>query len=405
MKQYSLLVVIAILVSCIIEIGMALLQLFGLLDSNHNMFALTGTFPNPGPLGGYISICISVMFAYYFWGTSKIVRLLCLFVSLSGIIILPSTQSRSAVLALVVSVFMMIRKIEVGRYYLQKHGKILLFLGIIAIMFMYIIKKSSADGRVFMDSISVRIICKNIRGVGPDNFAGAYGEEQFTYFKQNINNAGDCLDWTNLNENIRLIADCPDRAYNEYIQIGVEYGLVAMLYFISMIIYCIYISYERNDYLCYGLIAFAVFSLFSYPLHLILFQILFSVFIVSCLIPVVIKGEGTGIILFIISTAICHNCVFSSVKKLEREKKVIKEYNKIEQWYENEYYEYVVEDCKKIFEEMQNNRFFLFTYGRSLQFVGSYEKSDSILMMGAKVSSDPMFWNVMGNNVSSTNLF
>lgn len=41
---------------------------------------------------------------------------------------------------------------------------------------------------------------------------------------------------------------------------------------------------------------------------------------------------------------------------------------------------------------------YLFEYGHSLNKMGYYEKSDSILLLGTSLSSDPMFWNVMGNN-------
>lgn len=67
-------------------------------------------------------------------------------------------------------------------------------------------------------------------------------------------------------------------------------------------------------------------------------------------------------------------------------------------WHENEYYEYVIESCEALFEYMKHDSNFLFSYGQSLNKTGQYEKSDSILKMGTEISSDPMFWNVMGNN-------
>ena len=43
----------------------------------------------------------------------------------------------------------------------------------------------------------------------------------------------------------------------------------------------------------------------------------------------------------------------------------------------------------------------MFAFGQSLNKCGEYAKSDSILEMGAAISSDPMFWNVMGNNAKA----
>ena len=41
-----------------------LLQGFGVLKSFHSEFALTGTFGNPGPFGGYLSVVIALLFSY-----------------------------------------------------------------------------------------------------------------------------------------------------------------------------------------------------------------------------------------------------------------------------------------------------------------------------------------------------
>lgn len=69
-----------------------------------------------------------------------------------------------------------------------------------------------------------------------------------------------------------------------------------------------------------------------------------------------------------------------------------------QKWYEYEYYDYVVEDYELLFPYLKRNKQFLFEYGRSLNKTENYEKSDSILSLGTLISSDPMFWNVMGNN-------
>lgn len=67
-------------------------------------------------------------------------------------------------------------------------------------------------------------------------------------------------------------------------------------------------------------------------------------------------------------------------------------------WYDNEYYEFVISDYSQLFDGLKNNSQFLYEYGFSLNKMNYFDKSDSILMMGAKISSNPMFWNVMGNN-------
>ena len=48
---------------------------------------------------------------------------------------------------------------------------------------------------------------------------------------------------------------------------------------------------------------------------------------------------------------------------------------------------------------------FLFAYGQSLNKIGEYEKSNSIIKIGTEISSDPMFWNVMGNNYLAMGMY
>lgn len=73
-------------------------------------------------------------------------------------------------------------------------------------------------------------------------------------------------------------------------------------------------------------------------------------------------------------------------------------WHKVERWHKLEYYDYILEDCESIYPYMNNDYHFLFAYGQSLNKTGNYSLSDSVLQIGTEISSDPMFWAVMGNN-------
>ena len=93
---------------CASEVCLGLSQLLGYRSSNHFIFNITGSFTNPGPYGGFLAISIILLTAYsitykndqaqnlisklLYWSTSII--------AIVAFIILPSTQSRSAILAL-----------------------------------------------------------------------------------------------------------------------------------------------------------------------------------------------------------------------------------------------------------------------------------------------------------------
>lgn len=391
------------------------------------MYAITGQFQNPGPYGGFLSICISMLIAYHvkqknnqqnffskllYWGISLI--------SIVALAILPSTQSRSAILALGYSMILLVFGSESIKnkiiLILKKYSFWLMLCVTALIVGAYLFKKPSADGRLFIDKISIKAMYENVwKGVGLGHFGGAYGEAQACYFKKQIDMKGsDDMDWRAIKEHDRLTADCPDNAFNEYLFIGVEAGLVAMLLFVSVIVAAIVVSFRRDTIWCYGLTAFAVFAIFSYPLHVRQFQIMFPILLVACVADKglsVQKGENmptepfyrdrkhlVGVIAMTLALAALSITMVLKLPEIRKYKQAESAWKETERWHQMEYYEYVVEDCDTLLPYMKHNYRFLFAYGQSLNKTGNYEKSDSVLQMGAEISSDPMFWNVMGNN-------
>ncbi len=427
-QKWMLLIVISFIsFLCVKESVLGVTQLFGHRSSNHYLYALTGSFKNPGPYGGFLAICISLLSAFYLKTKDSPGNLIYIFfhwVSLIAafiaFIILPSTQSRSAILALVCSIILLAfgtksikNKIK---SIIKKHGLLLLLGVTILVVGAYLFKKPSADGRLFMDKICIKAICENgWRGAGLGHFGGAYGTAQANYFKKQIDEKGkDDLDWRVINEHDRITADCPDNAYNEYLFIGVEAGPIAMLLFIGIIISAIIISFKRGTIWCYGMTAFAVFALFSYPLHVKQFQIIFPIILAACVSDRQQNAEDqsgdkeesffknkynlAGIITMVVFLLSLSTFIIVKLPEVRLYKQSEAAWKKAERWHKMEYYEYAVEDCDTLFPYMKHDYRFLFAYGQSLNKTGNYEKSDSILKLGTEISSDPMFWNVMGNN-------
>lgn len=290
----SIIILIALL--CSYELYTGICQLLGVSLSNNVRFAITGSFTNPGPYGGFISVSLILLFAYCVKNHvgrkknhfSNLIYNGVLVVAVAAMIILPSTQSRSSILALVCGIILVafseerIKKKAVP--FLRKYGVwlalILLFIGAGA----YLFKKPSADGRFYMGRICVKAICENgWKGAGVEHFGEAYGQTQAHYFKQQIDENGkDDLDWRAIDEHTRMVADCPDSAFNEYLSIGVEEGPIVMLLFIAVIVTAFVISFRRGTIWCYGLTTLAVFAFFSYPFHLWQFQIMLSFLLAAC---------------------------------------------------------------------------------------------------------------------------
>lgn len=411
-----ILCLVTIVVINLYEIRLGYLQLIGKISSNHILYTITGSFKNPGPYGGFLAVCISLFAAYYIKHTKSknqntLSKLLCWIVSFSALfalIILPSTQSRSAILALGCSMAVLAYDTEKLRIkiiaVLKRYGLWIFLSAAIIGTGAYFFKKPSADGRLFMDKICIKAMCENgLNGAGIGHFGLAYGKAQANYFKKQIEeNGNDDLDWKSIDEHDRMTASSPNNAFNEYLFVGVEAGFVIMLLFIGIIISAIIISFKRGSIWCYGLMALACFALFSYPLHLKQFQLLLPILLASCLSDRepffknrfdLLKSLIVVIMLIVLSTI-----MILKVPEVKLYKQAESTWKEVEKWYNLEEYEYAEEEMESLFSYMNNDHSFLFAYGHSLNKIGAYERSDSILMMGTELSCDPMFWNVMGNN-------
>ena len=141
-------IIVAVAFSCIYNIYLGLSQLFGFRFSNNFLYAVTGSFGNPGPFGGYLAVCISLLAAFYLNKTDygkhiQFYKILYSFISIIiiiSILVLPSTQSRSAVLSLGVSAFFLIlgneRIKSQMKQIVSKYGLLLfaLFIALVAPM-------------------------------------------------------------------------------------------------------------------------------------------------------------------------------------------------------------------------------------------------------------------------------
>jgi tetratricopeptide (TPR) repeat protein len=393
---YALLAAVAVF--CLKESYIGLMQILGHFRSNHYMYACTGSFNNPGPYGGFLAVCICVLGAYAIKGRNKLFRSISGITSLIALILLPSTMSRTAMLAVGCVAFLLLASTDVGKTIFKKYRIWLILAVVIASSGAYMLKKPSADGRFFMNRISIIAINSNgMDGACLGRFGAAYGEAQARYFGERMTQSGDDTDWTALKESDRLTADCPQYAFNEYLQLGVEGGPVVMLFFISLIITAITVSYKRGDIWCYGLLALSVFAMFSYPLHIVQFQVLLAVLLAVCATP---RSEGIlgGSVLMAVALIISLLFLISRLPWMNRLKEASEAWKKTERWYNMEYYYYVTEDADSLYDSMRHDYWFLFAYGQSLSKEGQYLKSNEILSEGSHISSDPMFWIVMGNN-------
>lgn len=390
--------IISIILLCILESVIGISQYVRYLRSDFILFSCNGTFNNPGPYGGFLALCISILIPYVLFGENTIIKRLSVISIILALLVLPSTLSRASFLSVGCSLLLLAFKSEKIYCFVRRHWLFAVLSILICSLSAYYIKKPSADGRFLMNKISLMMMKQNfITGVGMGNFASEYGKNQAEYFSIIMKDNGDDIAWNNLNERERMVADCPRKAFNEYLQIGVENGFFSMISFVLLIIISILFSYKDNQMeISCGLLCLSIFAFFSYPYDFLLFIIVLSFLVAGCSSHQKMSKLNCALLSFLLIGSVF--IAPSIIDSIKREKNFTLQSFETKKWYDNGRYDYIVQDnCLVDYKEI-NNVEFLFIYGKALSETGDYIKSDSVLLQGTRLSSDPMFWIVMGNN-------
>lgn len=395
-------VLLSVLVLYSVQLYMGLSQIVTEVISGMPIL-VTGSYQNPGPYGCLISILVCLLVACYaLFETGSIERKVCSVMCVPGVLILPLTQSRTAMLAFAVSMCLLAvcAYREKAVRILRRYG-ILILMGVLAAgITAYMFKKDSADGRMYMLRTSLVTMQRNgFRGVGRGRFGAAFAETQRMQFRQQIEAHGaDALDWTVLNEKDRMAAESPTHAFNEYMYLGVEHGASVMLLFLVLIITVVICSYRRKTVWCYGMTAFAIIAFFSYPLHSWITQIVFAVLAAASVADGGRRLKAPGMGALAVAQLALLIMVLVQLPEVRQKSRIEDAWKSVQQLHNMECYADVAERCESMMPYMKDNADFLYAYGQSLNKIGEYAKSDSILKLGTEVSGNPMLWNVMGNN-------
>lgn len=233
------------------------IQYFEWTTSNHILFDVTGSFLNPAPLGGYIGLALLIMIEYARESVlhKKYVKTFCLLfpiLSITGISIL--SFSRAAWFSVLI----------VFSWQALRSRVMSTILFIVFITFcasgMYLLKKKSADGRLFIWKVSTTMWLESpLFGNGAGSFSAQYMYAQADYFENNPES--DYI----------LKASNNYFAFNEYIRIGCEYGLIGLLLLFTVLIH----NWRGENSTSNGslrqsiLLYIACFSFFSYTIEVI----------------------------------------------------------------------------------------------------------------------------------------
>ena len=403
----ELIIILCLLLFAGFESVKGLMQIYGLAASGNRLFVLTGSFMSPGPYGGFVAVMSCILIAWMSNSRNnqkkrkiqKIEKSIIRIILLALCVVIPATQSRAAILAISCSLFLLSLNNDVVKALLKKHC-IVLALGIITLCTVgYYVKKPSADGRWMIFKIDTYTMLNNgLIGCGFGHFSKSYNEAQYDYFSRDISLENGILNMGGSSLSDRQRAGSPMYAFNDYLQMGIESGPIAMLLYTVMIILSIVILLSYNSSLAYGQVALAIFGLFSYPICLWQFQLLQTLFIsVSISYSFnVLQCKRVGVHLGVL--------VLTAVPVLHKTHNLIKIMEQYTKWTEERYfygieeYELYADYCREKNHTLDYVGSYLFEYSYSLSRTGNLDLSDSVLNATLKVNSNPDVLILMGDN-------
>ena len=351
MKFVTIIIIWSLMAAGAVEAIWGLLQVYGYEPSNHSLYALTGSFYNPGPYSGFLAMCVPV--ALHEWLEEKrIWKHVALVALVLMLVVLPSGMSRSAwVAALVASGYVL------GMHYREKlyryrklfwvGGLLLIVLGVGA----YHWKKDSADGRLLMWKVATQaVLDQPWQGVGWECVAGAYGDAQERYFASGA-----------ASEQEAHVAGAPEYVFNEYLQVAMAWGVPALCGILLLVGGCFYLGHRGRMFgVCGGLLSLGVFSFSSYPFQFVEFIVALIALLVACMMR--LRNVCLQVSVLIIGIGVCL---------------YLYDYRE----------EHPIRKAHTMFER-----------AHSLHKAGEWEASTELLKETMRISSDAMILNIIGKN-------
>ena len=390
-----------------IEAIWGFLQVYGWADQYHSLYRLTGSFFNPGPYSGFLAVILPVALHTLLGPkplcrVDKIVYGLGVICLVSIILVLPAGMSRSAWVAAGAGCGVVVWRQKRSREYVRRGiGRIgrgwkrcwlggILLLGLSIGGGLYLLKKDSADGRLLVWKMDLAVMrSQPWLGVGIGRYPGALGEAQAVYF---ANSPADPRE--------EYVADAPEYGFNEFLQLGGEYGLIGLCLFLSITGIASGGLFKRNTQqtgVSGALSAFLVFACFSYPLHMLPMAMLF-VLLLAWSVNVGAKGvrirRWAGQILWLPVMVLG----LVAAWRLTEKETAYKTWKTARAYFRQGDYQEALNRYTPLFSALSDRPAFVFEFGECQFQNAQYGNATAIFLWAAELSADPMVYNKLGKN-------
>lgn len=382
-------------------------QIAGIYPSNHSLFVLTGTFYNPGPYSGYLAAVLPIALhrmlvsngkkdrlsvAQYYFSMCVLLLICC---------VLPVGMSRAAWFASLIScgyVVLRVYRVKV-KSFVSKHRYAVsgvLIVGALLASSAYFMKRDSADGRLLIWKITSQAIASS--PCGEENgrtFSAIYGDAQERYFT-------NC----EYSESEAWVAGTPDFAFNEYLQIAVEYGVWVSILLVTVLLVLSMIAGGRKQLAGIDgcLVSLMVFACFSYPLHIpAIVSVWLLTLMVLCgegLVMIKRKRNAVAVLLPVVVAGLTASMDMYGI--YSERTRAVREWMPVRVLYHSGAFNAAAEEYGKLYDKMSWNKDFCFEYGRALYKARSYGKAEEVLLKAMEVSGDPMILNMLGRNAQES---
>lgn len=380
-------------INCVIGLG----QFVGVSDFTISPFNTKGFFDNPAPYSIFLVSLFPFVFGVLFFNKDKFLNniLLGLVCGLMVFVIF-LTQSRAAWIAFAVScAYVAIKRFNIFNAFKSKQAWVFFIItGIVLIVissyYLYNLKPDSVHGRLFIYKTNVSIIMdKPIFGHGYNSYNRTHNNYQAEYFKIH---PGD-------EENAQLAANL-EYAFNEYLQIWIENGIIGLLLFLIPVV-LIFKDKNENRLVIFAkasLLAILTAALFSYPFSSLPVLLVFYMLLAICssqdekiaynlYIPLRIS-RFIYVLMFLIFVSLL--IINTKVAKAHTTWKKASQFVQSDVSYFEEY--------KKVFPVLRYNPYFLYNYGAELSVAEMYNKSILILEMAKNYLNGADLYTYLGNS-------
>lgn len=370
------------------ELWTGFMQLAGREASRHHLFDVTGTFFNPGPYAIFVAVVLALSVAWWyrhgeaFAGRGRWSRVGAWSVAAVAVFCFPvlvATWSRAAWVAVAVAATCLLWK---------AHRRMVFWgmgVAVCAGVAAYFLKQGSADGRLLMTMVAGRAwVGEWLCGHGLGGYAQAYGAAQEAFFAARPSSP------------LSVVAGSPEYAFNGVLGVGMEQGVLGAVPALVLGLWSLAVLCRRGEVSAYGWLVLLVSSLFSYPFALWPFLSL----AVAWVALAVSLEAGTAEVRWWKRTAVWPVvavggwCVWNLSDDTARRVEAYEEFRRVCGIQDVAF----LEDYRKKYEDLKAYPDFLFTFGTALREAGRYNESNAMLRQGTRVSCDPVFYTLMGNN-------